>query len=571
MNAAPLVRFSPMISPPMGNVNVSTVWFAVPYRLVNKKFQKFITGYYQDTTGSSQFLKRPNMMFDFGQRNNQNDVFVKLFDPDAYLRYSLLSYSGFKTASKDYTVTGRLECARILAFWYVYFEYFVDQNVGYRHNPVIKESNSRYKIRLEDGTVQDTSSILNWEQFNQVVLYESTIPFAVGGVLTIGDAIEHGLDIEVYKCNETVLALLFTLPSKCWPKDYFTSALPWAQKGNPVSVPVTFSDQSSFDVSGEARIGQADLPGTGGIISKHNIGTNGSGTNQPLVAFNSSGSSIGNAILKGTVNASGHLSSTEANFTINELRTAYALQTWLEKNARCGSRYVEQILSHFGVRTSDARLNRPEYLGGFKIPVHVSSTAQTATSSDAQGNLTPQGTLAGQGVAAGSGRTIKFFSEEHCIIMCLTYVQPKALYGQGLSRLLKRNEFYDFYFPEFSHLGEQEIKAGELFYTGNPDSDDATFGYQSRYSEYKFMNDELSGDFSHDSLKSWLFGVRQFNSQPKLSPEFLQVNTTVEKSLLSPFPAYGLSSEDSFDKLICQMDFDIRMLRPMPKYGVPYL
>lgn len=561
-----------MSAPPLGQVDVSTVWFAVPMRLVNKKFQKFITGYYQDTSGSSQFLKRPNMMFNFSE-DRQSDVLVKFFDPDQYGRYSLLNYCGIRTASPGtYPRKTRIECARVLAFWYVYFEYFVDQNIGYRPAPIFSELLSQIDLRTEDGSVLKTSSILNWEQFTQIILTPSTQFPAVGGYLTIGDCIEHGVDIPIDTLPYSTLIWLCALPDKCWPKDYFTSALPWAQKGDPVGVPISLTNVTGT-LLGDVSVSTADTPG--GSSTQSRLGTAVNGTKSPIHAFSTGNSDLGNATLHGSItsgiaafmdkNSAGN--DNRASMLINDLRAAYAMQAFLEKNARCGSRYVEQILSHFGVRTSDARLNRPEYLGGFKVPVHVSSTAQTS-----EDGTTPQGNLAGQGVAAGSGKNITFFSEEHTILICMNYVQPRAIYYQGLSRLLTRNEFYDFFFPEFAHLGEQEIKCKELYYDPNdrPYSD-GTFGYQSRYSEYKFMNNELNGDFLHESLRSWMFGVRQFSNQPRLSPEFLQVNPEVETSLKSNFPALSNAAEDAFDKLYCQIDFDIKALRPMPKYGTPYM
>lgn len=559
INCAPLVRFSPMLAPPFGKVDVSTVWFGIPARLVNAKFTKMITGYYQNTEGSSQFLKRPNMMFNFGGDSTDGFVYLgKFYDKNQYLRHNLLDYLGLRTAKNGKAPCfDEIECGRWIAFWMVYYEYFVDQNLGYRPDPLFNDfSATTLKIRTEDGGIVETKSILNWEQFTQICLYESTDFPAVGGYLTIGDCIANGINIDVYKIHYSLYPWLFALPSKCWPKDYFTSALPWAQKGNPVTVPVDFNN-ARVPVNGSVAVGSSSASYENGFLRTD-------GSDLSVSATNANEGPLTKTTLTGTLGGSVVFPDNVASFTINDLRSSFALQTWLERNSRCGSRYIEQILSHFGVRSSDSRLQRPEYLGGSRIPVQVSSVAQSSESGE-----TPQGNLAGNALSVGVGKRITYFAEEHMYIIGFMYVQPKAVYSQGMSRLLKRKEFYDFFFPEFAHLGEQAITNGELYYDPTQVANNSdTFGYQSRYSEYKFMNNEVHGDFMHDSLKGWIFGLREFGSKPSLSPEFLQVSPNVEPSLKSPFPDLN---EDGFDKLYCQVDFDIKMLRPMPKYGTPYL
>ena len=211
---------------------------------------------------------------------------------------------------------------------------------------------------------------------------------------------------------------------------------------------------------------------------------------------------------------------------MNELRRAEKLQQWLEKNARGGARYVEQILSHFGVVSSDARLQRPEYLGGGKTPVVISEVLQTSASQEDSA----QGNPAGNGISVGTSHRFNKYFEEHGFIIGIMSVLPKTAYQQGLPRMFQRTDKFDYYYPEFAHLGEQEVLNSEVYLDPTGATyNRGTFGYQSRYAEYKYNADTVHGDF-RESLNFWHLG-RIFNTadpdgegvgKPVLNKEFVE-------------------------------------------------
>ena len=185
--------------------------------------------------------------------------------------------------------------------------------------------------------------------------------------------------------------------------------------------------------------------------------------------------------------------------TINELRQAFQIQKWLERNARGGTRYIEQILSHFGVKSSDARFQRPEYLGGGKTPVTVSEVLQMSSSDE----TSPQGNMAGHGVSVGNSNQFSRYFEEHGMIIGIMSVLPRTAYMQGIPRFMTKTDRYDFFWPEFAHLGEQAVKSKELFWKPNDDAyNDSDFGYQPRYTEYRYIPDTVHGEFAN-TLKFW--------------------------------------------------------------------
>lgn len=387
---------------------------------------------------------------------------------------------------------------------------------------------------------------LIWNEYyrDQNVDNEIDIEFEVGGRIPLGSS-----SSSVYTFNYHRLLL-----SRRWLKDYFTSALPTPQRGPDVTLPI----------AGQANVVLSETNNAGRFVAP-----NGASMAPPdrydVIASNISSATSGYSISAApsktesgyflTYDPNGSLKadlSTATAVTINDLRRAIALQKFYEISARAGSRYKEMIMGHFHVTSSDARLQRPEYLGGGVSTINISEIPQTS----ATGSASPQGNLAGKGFGIGRSNRSSFFAEEHGYLIGILSIVPDAIYFQGINKSWNRLNQEDYYWPSFAHLGEQPILKSELYCPTDSNTFSQLFGYSPRYAEYKYAPNTIHGLF-RTQLANWIFARKL--SAANLNSDFLQV-----PNITNPYAV-----QDDTDKYLIWISHRIDALRPMPFFGTP--
>lgn len=369
---------------------------------------------------------------------------------------------------------------------------------------------------------------------------------------------------------------------RCWEKDYFTSALPWEQRGVAPALDIVGSTNAEF---------LYNTPNIWGM-HQHNVGYMGNPAAFPngitglfynregylpapghhTVNLNATSDSVDVNQYVGTnfypgfspndlkpllndnvVNLTGKVNA----FEINDLRIAMRTQEFLERNMRAGSRYTEQLLARYGTSPRDERLQRPEYVGGARSPLIVSEVLQTSSTD----GISPQGNLAGHGMTVDRNRIGSYYAQEFGIIMTIMSIMPRPLYQQGLPRELLGTSRYDELIPEFVHLGEQPVYNAEIFAGNNRATNMGTFGFNGRYDEYRVAHNMVCGQLRNDhpqTLAFWHLG-RHFANQPALNSSFLGTQDIRKDWLAFPTrPAFVVSYGNR-----------IRAVRPLPAIAIP--
>lgn len=333
--------------------------------------------------------------------------------------------------------------------------------------------------------------------------------------------------------------------------DYFTSALPFQQKGPGVELPLSGNAfvYDSQGVSIDGLSNPKEISVAGRLMTRETDG------NWPheVYEYNSTNQSLFDAKRFSYADLS-----SVTSVTISSLRTAFQMQKFYERLARGGSRYTEVLTSFFGVVSPDSRLQRPEYLGGSSKMMNINPVAQTSST----GDVTPQGNLAAYGVSASKYHAFTKSFVEHGYIIGLLEVRADLTYQQGINKMWLRSTVYDWYWPTFAHLSEQAILNAEIYAQGT-DEDKGVFGYQERYSEYRYHPSEICGHFRSTYTKPldvWHLS-QKFDSLPTLSDQFIQDKPPVERVV----------AIKNYPHFLIDIGFKYHTTRAMPMYGIPGL
>lgn len=522
LNCSIFCRLATPIVPFMDNLYLETFFFFVPNRLVWKHWENFMGQ--QDNPGdSTDYLIPQTVAGDSG-----------------FAVGSVADYFGIPTSVKGLSVSS----LPFRAYQLIYNEWFRDENlqgrVGawapsapHKDDPVgdWNDTNSAGLTLLRRNKYHDYfTSALPWPQKGSAI----DVNFGVGGPIVWED--------ESYEATSNV--------GSSWSMKFYKVVNPKnrvflapAPSTSKNSSRITLTPPIQHDANVDPAYPQGTLypPGDAWQYAGAGLDRDEHAVNSPIIL----------PTLK-------FVGETGAGLTINDLRQAFQVQKLLERDARGGTRYTEILRSHFGVVSPDARLQRPEYLGGSSTRILVNSVAQTAATND----VTPQANLSAFGLFGDSFHGFSKSFVEHGYIIGLVNVRADLSYQQGVNRMWSRKQRLDFYFPVLAHLGEQAILNKEIYAQGTA-ADSQVFGYQERFAEYRYSPSVITGKMRStvpQTLDIWHL-AQKFDSLPTLSSQFIEDNPPVSRVV-------AVQSEPQF---ILDAWFDLKCIRPMPVYSVPGL
>lgn len=540
------IRFQPMVAPIMHRVDTFVHFFFVPNRLIWKDWENFITPGAGDTLMSDlqNYVAPTKPYFTFKDFANTNENFLGEHCP--FISGSLGDYLGINTSVPlVHDPGGMLSYLNSSGKYVTLPKNWSDENLTkFDLLPFLAYQ------KIYDDWYRNPS-------LEKPVLTDEIIE--TSGHIT-------GVGIEAPTRISNDFRRVFYLQKRNWEKDYFTACLPTPQAGKPVTL-----DGGEVNLTKDEFFLQINTSGhnVGECLRVTSVVDDDAGDN-PNVYHNVGAATVATPNEGLTTPAKFRISSTSGEsyivpstvISINALRRASALQEWLERQARAGQRYIDSIKAHFGVISSDSRLQRSEYIGGGKQAVTISAVEQTSATSD----VSPQGNLSGKAVSGGGRITCQYGeAEEHGFVIGIISVMPKTGYFQGLEKKWLRFDLLDYAFPNFAHLGEQEVKNLELYFDVSRGEEGAelnneTFGYIPRYSEYKYIPDQVHGDFKN-SLSFWHL-ARKFSNTPRLNASFIQC--VPRKDVFAVI-------DDDVHSCLAELWIDYKSIRPLPKYSTPKL
>jgi len=515
----------PLLAPILDSVDIRVDYFFVPNRLLWSNWQNFITGGRDGSVNVPAPWFHPRTEYEPEKQIYRFDALSShlyqiglLFD-DEYFRGDALSQM-------------RFDVLPLCAYNKIYFDWYADENL--ENIPEPEDQNCPFFIHegnydIATGEVNDV-----WLHRNQPLSSPSN-PLC--------------------------------LRQRSYRKDYLTSALPWPQRGPEVSIDTPPDDLVIRDLEGQVEVDRStSIPSD--TYKNLQVSSDGSlhvASGSSTTLTGSSYSDLG--LQQGSL----------GSVSIPELRRLSAIQRWFERNARWGSRYVEQILSHFGVRTPDYRLDRAEYLGGTISPINVSETYQTAQGPQDQETVDVLGQYAGHLTSYGVNGMRKLRAEEHGWLIGLMSIVPRAAYGQGLQKRFTRFNRLDYAWPEFAGIGEQAVKREEVLVSPDYQRNQETFGYQRRFAEYMSRQDRFDLNMLN-TFPFWHLG-RVFDPIAQgnvLSEDFIKpMGTSYTKSQVNSDRIFAYTPNDAytFDRFhfLYQINHHISAKRPIPKYMSPQI